>query len=360
MEKIEQGTGIMTSEASPWKLAPEEQTASIFDWQELVPTGWRGVNLDSEETLIGLGKANLAAMKRYWRQRERETTRNLELAQQYADTFAGQTTESLQQRAAQYEHPEFSSVGFVSEAAPEPLDIASRTRGANATTLNFCGWCRYAHSTLNRCHYAITSYCNVMLPWQRKAYGCDGSLRSQLRLPENLFDTPCQLLCCAQGQLDLYIKALQEEVNELQAQRTKVAGYIERIIAAEKMADHKPCFASERPDGWFQDRCAVMCLVHDFSKLPAKSLPHFVPGHVTYAAKSWTVSVHSDEPLNVGRDGDAYNVNLSYSDPAVILWWEYEYLMAHPDEMAVWLAMIGETYKCSRSTLLQALHEERR
>lgn len=360
MEKIEQSIKAVNRTEFHPELALPEQTASIFDWQELVPTGWRGVNLDSEDALISLGKANLAAMKRYWRQRERETTRNLELAQQYADTFAGQTTESLQQRAAQYEYPEFPSVGFATMSLPEPLDVASRTRETNATTMNFCGWCKYALRIQESHRCALQSYCRVMLPWQRKAYGCDGSLRSEWRLPRNLFDTPCQLLCCAQSQLDLYIKALQEEVNELQAQRTKVAGYIERIIAAEKMADHKPCFASERPDGWFQDRCAVMCLVHDFSKLPAKSLPHFVPGHVTYAAKSWTVSVHSDEPLNVGCDGDIYNVNLSYSDPAVILWWEYEYLMAHPDEMAIWLAMIGETYKCSRSTLLQALHEERR
>lgn len=337
---------------------PDAITPSDFDWQEMVPERWSGVNLNSEADLIGLGKANLAAMKRYWRQQERELVRRREQLQQFLDELDGQTVEDLQRLAHNYECPAFPSVGFLSGATPEPLDVASRMREQNATTLNVCGWCKYAQNALVRYRYAVTSQCGIMLPWQHKAYGYDGTTRSQLRMPINEFDTPCQLTCCAQEQLELYLEALQQEVTALTTKKAQIVDFIERITAAEKRAEKKPCFPSERPEGWFRDGDKVVCLPHDYSTIPATPIDHFVPGHITYAAKRWTVSVQSEAgvQLNFGgtRIENLCNINLDYLNPAVMLQWEYDYLCAHEDERTRWLAMLEHGREQAWKVLLKA------
>lgn len=336
----------------------KEAVEAFAQWQSLIPVNWPKLTVTNADELINLGVANLDALRRQWRYHERMTKSRTRRAQELIDVLDGKTEDDLVELAKQYQYPEFPTVGFLMDDpdyVPRPLDVASRHRVSGATTLNVCGWCQYIRS-ISKCHNgAAVGKCELTLPMYHYRYG----RKSQELVPKLGFDTPCVLLHSGQRFLDECLAALKRNLTLLKKEAECLSQKINCLSWAMRVAEKKPCFVQWRPNTWFNDGDAAVCLVHDLNYVPACVCDRFAIGEITYVSpKQWSVSVSTVAQVHKGR-GDNRGLNLSVYSPAIMLLWEYEYLRDHPDYFELWLqAIASEVSEAHIKTLRRAFEKE--
>ena len=117
---------------------------TAFNAERLVAGLAVGIQVQTEDDVVMLGKAFIEQLIRYWKEEESLRTNHQLSLQKTAEWLSVQTASSLQVAAAQYDNPRARTAG---ELTDEPCtswsaDVLDRKEGS--TTLNLCGWCSFA------------------------------------------------------------------------------------------------------------------------------------------------------------------------------------------------------------------------
>src|SRR5262245_9762266 len=116
-----------------------------FTPADLIPEWW-DLTVPDLNRLVWLGKITIREMIRYWRGNAQECVSGIKRIERTLSEIDGLTPETIRAAAAKHENPTFTSIKVLpgSMGDPEPTDAASINRKRGATTLNVCGWCKYA------------------------------------------------------------------------------------------------------------------------------------------------------------------------------------------------------------------------
>ncbi|MBR2586891.1 hypothetical protein IKE71_00755 [Candidatus Saccharibacteria bacterium] len=142
--------------------------------------------------------------------RRQRINRQIEAVQAKIDLLSGKTVADVKALAAGFESPDFPKIGVPEDSwtgAPEPLDESSFGRNPDATTFNYCGWCKYAQPMLSRCNYGIESYCGLMPEEHRRMAH---------------FNTPCELISGNQKLMDACVAHLKDELDKLENKKREL------------------------------------------------------------------------------------------------------------------------------------------
>lgn len=310
--------------------------------QALIPEYWNGIYVPTEEDLIFIGSKNIEYLKQYWRSEERSLSKRVKEAQADIDLLAGKTPEDIKAMAAQYENPDFPSIGVLEDSwcdDPEPLDAASINRKSGTTTFNVCGWCEHCGGGTCRHSYHITTYCPLIPRQLGNGETWGGNLKFR-------FNTPCALANGTQELLDTCVEYLKARKAKLVAQKQQAASYACYLTRIMSKAEEKPYFASHRPYDWFNIDDRVMFFTSDFDGVLPEKAKTFVPGKVIngYRHHDGCVSACADEPYHTGDYCEGCGAGFGMSRPEILHDWEFEYLRSHPDYLKVWV-------RCSKADL---------
>ncbi|MCL1929637.1 hypothetical protein FWF93_00625 [Candidatus Saccharibacteria bacterium] len=304
--------------------------------QSAIPEFWHGIYASTDEELAFYGQNTIEQLIKYWRRREREKAGRIKEYQSEINLLDGQTVETLREIAAQYENPEFPKIGKFEEDESwqdtelEPLDVDSCNRKSDTTSLNVCGWCKYAEGGTRRFSYNITAECALIPEELGNGSNYDG--RGEFH-----FNTPCALKNGTDALIKTCVKYLTAKREEAKESKRRAASKVRYLLKIAKMAEKKPALSSERPYDWFNLGDKVMCFVN-FDGITCE--PGFVSGKVVngYRHHNGRVSVIADEKVHSNADNkDGCGLVYGMSRPEVLHEWEYEYLKTHPEFLEVWL-----------------------
>ena len=281
--------------------------------QEMMPAPWHHVYVPDLEYL---GFHNLDYLKRYWRKEERELAEQIKTVQSQIDTFDGMTIEGARSIAINYAHPTLPA-----NLADGPFDAASLRRKPGETTLNFCGWCKYAEDGTMRNGCNITAACSLIADEFRNGSGFCGTKKF-------CYNTPCQVTNCSQFTHEINVSGLKAKLERLKSQKARVGDFIALISDATERTERKPCFADWRPFDWFQIGDEVVLFA-----------PHTIEtGKVIdgYRRSEGLVKVRVDKKPGPCNGRETY-VRACWPE---IMWpWELGYLRANPDYLKTWLML---------------------
>ncbi len=297
-------------------MTATQQKTLLLAPQEMLSREWRGVYVASEEDLIDLGLDNLRYLKGYWRRKEHRLKEFICLIQSRLDVVAG-GIDGVRRIAEKYEKPIFGEVGSYDERRGEiePLDLPSKCRKSDATTFNFCGWCRYAEGGTGHFGYWINPRCSL-LP---EEYG-NGSGEGEYERTHFFFNTDCVISSGTQGVLDVSYDYLASELEKAKCEKAKVAEKIRYIARLAKKAERKPPFSFCRPENFFKPgERIVYCN-------PDNVGPKIVTGIVMdcHGLGEGLVPIHDD-----ASHDDGISTWVSSIRPEILHEWEWNYLFTH-------------------------------
>ncbi|MBR2709382.1 hypothetical protein IKE98_03595 [Candidatus Saccharibacteria bacterium] len=306
----------------------------MLNFQKVIPENWSGVYAPTEEDLAFLGFFNLEFLKRYWRKQERITVGQIKKVQAQVEMLDGKTIDDVKAMAAEFDHPAFPEIGVRDGSWGrhlEPLDDDLRNREPGATTLNYCGWCRFGCGGICRHGYKITTMC-LLIPKDRNngsgAYGFE----------EFTFNTPCAIANGTQELLETCVMYLKTRLAELKERKAEIGEMISLIMDLKESAEKKPYLAGHRNAGWFEVGEDVICFVsNNFQGALKKGI--FVTGKVIdgYRHGDRCISVRTDEKVHNGSFLEGHGLGFGLCRPEVLHEWEYNYLKTHPEYLKVWL-----------------------
>ena len=238
--------------------------------------------------------------------------------------LVGMGREFISTRAQRYENPSFPSIGHRYECSEhlEPLDDASLTRKSGKTTLNCCGWCRFAQPTGDgeRNGYHITAYCS----FKTLVSGTDYKRRFNQKcfLPK----APCSVLTGIVG-------GLFEADGKLIGKIRRIESEIAFLRRLESLAEKKPLLPEFREPRFFKTGNRVVCFLDN---VPDKNTEKdFAAGRIS-KDNPYPV-VRFDEAVRKGRNREKRSMSFLPYGPNILREWEFRYLVDHPDFAKVWL-----------------------
>lgn len=292
--------------------------------QSLIPRYWH-VRVEKESDLTFLGKVTLRQLIRYWRSDADSHASRIKSLQARIDMIRGKSPSDFVTLAKGFESPNFAYVGKVlgGWGEIEPLDQASRDRASDATTFNFCGWCKYAGGGTCRYQYHISTHCGLL---------SDAGIKSD----ESRFNTPCFLPEASQKLLERITDGLIESLGTTIAAKHLSDQKIKYLITLERKAETKPAMPDHRPHDWFNVGDPVVCFVTDFPgrtvnlNLAKGMVVNGYRHHDGCVSVEFKVQIHEGE--NLGGKGGGYGM----SRPEVMHKWELDYLHKHLDFAQIW------------------------
>lgn len=317
------------------------------DLKQLIPDGWPGIEVETEQDLIFLGKLNLEVLKQHWRGVERAEKARMRKTQELIDLLSDKTPMDFQEMAKGYEEPGFTEIAVPKDGwgVPTPMDAKSINRKHGATTFNVCGWCKYNAGGPCMHNCCLETDCQLV-PSTLLTEEEQGKYQKR-------FDSPCILK--ADG--DMLIRSMliriaryyhigtMERIKLVKTDAASRARYLTRIA---KEAEEKPLLPLYRPHEWFKagDEVRWFASTGDLKLLPGKG-GKFYAGKVVdgYRYQSGAVSVFTDEKICDSDWLQGQGVWCGTLRPEVMHLWEYEYLRTHADFLGVWLnSLFGQHY----------------
>jgi len=292
----------------------------------LIPQCWN-LTAGTVEDIVFFGRITIREMICFWRRTAKSLASQIKDVDEKLTFLQGKGAADIRKIAKQYENPEFPQIGVRKDSwgnDPEPLDAASINRKRDATTFNFCGWCKYAGGGLCRYHYYITASCSIKT---------DAGLEDE----ERRFNTPCFLKEAPDKVFDEIRKGLARKRERLIEEKRKTDKKIKFLLALEKRAEKKPAMPAHRPYDWFNVGDPVVCYIGGWKEriVPDK----FVTAKVIngYRHHNGCVSVCYDERVHSGEYLEGHGGGYGVSRPEVMHQWEFEYLLRHPGFASLWL-----------------------
>lgn len=294
----------------------------------LIPQYWR-VLAGSTSDILFLGKVNIRSMIRSWRYDADSLASQMKDVGEKLTFLQGKNAEQIKKEAARFEKPEFPNIGIGEGSSAnylEPFDAASVSRKRGATTLNFCGWCKYAGGGSCRYNYYITTTCSL-------------KTSAGLHDDQRHFNTPCFLPEAPIAELDQLRSGLEQQLNLLKKTKTATDEKIVILLELEKLAEKKPAFPNHRPHDWFNEGDPLVCYIGEWEKrlLPDKFAT--AKGILGYRHHDGCISVCFDSKVHTGEYLNGHGSGYGMSRPEVMHAWECEYMLKHPDFCNVWLKL---------------------
>lgn len=291
----------------------------------LIPQYW-DVTASTVEDIVFFGQVTIREMIRSWRYAANGLASQIKDADDKLKLLKDKGAADIREIAKQYESPEFPHIGVLKDGwsrDPEPLDAASINRKRNATTFNFCGWCKYADGGSCRYNYYITTSCSI-----KNAAGMEDE--------ERRFNTQCFLKEAPAKVFDEIRKGLTSEREQLIEEKRKIDEKIKFLLTLEKRADKKPAMPDHRPHDWFNVDDLVVCYVGEWKERIVRD--NFATAKVIsgYHHHDGCVSVCYDERVHTGEYLEGHGGDYGMSRPEVMHAWEFEYLLEHPDFASLW------------------------
>ena len=298
---------------------------------KLIPD-YHHVPADTLRELVFFGKGTIRALVRSWRSTAAGISGHIKMLEERMKLFDGLDREGLLKIAANYESPEFPSIGVPQDSwsrDPEPLDAASINRKSGATTFNACGWCKYASGGTCRYSYYITTSCSLIE---------DAGIPDD----ERRFNTPCTFQTAPEDFFASVRNGLQKSRDEAVAQKRAADVHIRLLLRLESMAEEKPVLPSERPHDYYNIDDPVVCYIGSWEE---RTVPdQFATAKVIngYRHHDGCVSVCYDDRVHSGSYLDGHGGGYGMSRPEVLHAREYEYLLANPQFAEAWTRSASE------------------
>ena len=291
----------------------------------LIPQYW-DVTASTVEDVIFFGQITIHEMMRSWRCTANGLASQIKDVDDKLKLLKDKGASDIRESAKQYESPEFPHVGVPKGSwsrNPEPLDAASINRKHDATTFNFCGWCKYVGGGSCRYNYHITTSCSI-----KNAAGMEDE--------EHPFNTPCFLKEAPDKVFDEIRKGLTRERERLIEDKRKTDEKIGLLLTLEKRAEKKPAMPGHRPHDWFNVDDPVVCYVGKWKECIVRD--NFATAKVIngYRHHDGYVSVCYEERVHTGEYLEGHGGGYGMSRPEVMHAWEFEYLLGHPDFASLW------------------------
>ncbi len=282
--------------------------------------------------LVFFGKGTIRALVRSWRSTAGDISASIKAIEERIKLFDGLNPEGVQKIAANYESPEFPSIGVPRDSwsgDPEPLDAASINRKSGATTFNACGWCKYASGGTCRYSYYITTSCGLIQ-------------NAGLSDNERRFNTPCTFQTAPEEFFAAVRAGLRVSRDEAVAEKRRADGNIQLLLRLEGMAEEKPVLPSERPHDYYNIDDPVVCYIGSWKE---RIMPdQFATAKVIngYRHHDGCVSVCYDDRIHSGPYLDGHGGGYGMSRPEMLHTREYEYLIANPQFADAWARSASE------------------
>jgi hypothetical protein len=312
----------MTDKITPQSVIPDR-----------IPDCWYGIYVTTDEELAFYGSSLLWLLIQYWQKVQKECIAEIKRMQEKIELLSGQTVETLKEEAAQWETPVFTEIGIRpgSWDYPEPLDAESIKRKWGTTTLNVCGWCKFAAGDgVGRHNYCIATTCSLIPP------PCDIEDGHKEKFG---FNTPCMLTNGSDKTIEDSINRFKAMRDDTQARYEIAAAKVSYLLDIVKTAEKKPLLSLHRPSDWFNTGDQVMCFI-DFDEATVSG---FISAPVVegYKHHQGFVSVRAKTPIHNNLDNDeGCGLCFCIQRPEVLHEWEYNYLRAHPEFLKVWMRAV--------------------
>ncbi|MBR3352977.1 hypothetical protein IKG49_00015 [Candidatus Saccharibacteria bacterium] len=317
------------------------QKTLILAPQEILCQDWCGIYVASEEDLVALGSDNLRYLKGYWRREERRLKEFIRSIQSRLDVVAG-SIDGIRKIAEKYDKPIFTEMGSfgLRKSEIEPLDTESKCRRYDATTFNFCGWCKYAEGDTGHFGYWINPRC-LLLP---EEYG-NGSGKGEYECTHFFFNTDCVISGGTQDILDVSYSYLASELEKAKCEKAKVGGKIRIITSLAEKAENKPPFSFCRPERFFKPGERIVHCNPDSNGLK------IVTGTVMdgHGFGEGLVPIHEDT-----SQGESITSWVSSVRPEILHEWEWDYLFTHMKYLRLFLRAARYYLADERTARLEA------
>ena len=275
------------------------------------------------EDIVFFGQATIREMIRDWRYYANESSKEVKEAEELCQLLRDKTPADIIALAKQYENPTFPVIGSTDGSDPEPLDGASINRRSGATTLNVCGWCRYAGGGGKRYNYMITTCCGI-----KSVAG----MKSESRR----FNSPCCFQKMSVEQLDKIRQRLKLSQDRLVAKKRQMDEKIKLLLTLEKKAEKKPPMPVCRSFEWFDLDDVVNCYVEQWESCIVAD--DFLSAKVINGCHSGdgSVWVCFDKRVSTDKYLNGAGSDYGFQRPEVMHEWEFAYLLEHPDFASIW------------------------
>lgn len=209
----------------------------------------------------------------------------------------------------------------------EPFDEASMQRKSGATTLNCCGWCKYAQEAGSggRYGYYATAHCSFRV----LSYGTDYARK---------FDQKCFLLNAPHSVLVLIADGLLEASKKPGAETKQTESEITFMQKLESLAERRPLLPEFRDWKFFQTGDRVVCFLDN---VPDKNVEKdFAAGRVTH--NTTYIDVLFDKKVRRSKDRRERKMTYHTGSPDILREWEFKYLVNYPKFAEIWIANCTE------------------
>jgi len=343
-----------------------------------------------------LGKIAIGYLICNWRFKKDQLVKEIKNLDKLIEIIKNEGTSGFQKIAENFENPKFPLIEVRYDSCTsgiEPMDEASFNRKFGSTTLNVCGWCRYANGPTRHC-YHIESQCGILglagiqdgrkpIPKivlkeydQLVTSSKDNSLQENERIrylkamypgiggvltrekTARRFNTPCFVTVADSEILQSILTGMTENKEKAIREKKLIESKIRFLIGLRNQAEIKPVLPRLRRGRWFNVDDPVMCFI---SRYKTRSLDdNWVSGKANkgYRYKDGGISVVFDKDDQRAETDDSYCIY----DPIVAHQWEFDYLIEHPDFAKFWVNRGSyESFdECLKKDILDSLKEEAR
>jgi hypothetical protein len=289
-------------------------------------------------------------MVRSWRGHAESLSHSIKKTDEMLAFMQNKNATEITEIAKDFECPTFPNIGTPKDSWSkdlEPLDAASINRKGDATTFNFCGWCKHCGGGSCRYNYRITTSCSFI------DY-------AGMKDEERKFNTPCIFKTATDQFFNQVREGLAKKRDQVIREKKTTDVKIKKLLKLEEEAEKKPAMPGARPHDWYNINDSVVCYVGEWEEILTDeqfSTAKVISG---YRHHDGCVSVCFDKKIHNGDYLDGHGSGYGMSRPEVMHQWEYEYMLTHLDFAKLWAmkGTSGSLEKFNPERFLLALSNE--
>jgi hypothetical protein len=324
---------------------------SWTSFEDLLPEGCgaRLVGTSNIKELLFLGQPAIRAAIRIWRRHARDLARTLKLVDEMvAMTAAGRA--ELWKRTHLYDYHTFGEGDiWVGDNVLIPFP-EHWSRLPESTTLNHCGWCKYAVGEIAEfgamrnkpvCGILQMARTEDTSPHVRPelldrvtANPRAQELLRNLTANQRHFFSSCWIGKVTQYDVEDIEAKLREVLAEIVQEKSVIDNKIRFLAKLEADADVRPVLPIDRDSEYLSDREQVMLFSDDTSALPSWVSTFekcWLPGQVSIFRREIRIN------LSYGGEGNVPELDINPLRPQVMRVYDWKLLREDPDFARLWV-----------------------
>lgn len=306
-----------------------------IDARATVPE-WTHVEVQDWDDVGNLGKKNIGSLIEYHRNDLIGLGDRIGTLEEYTELLEGKSGNDLAAIAQQFDNPQFTPEDLSVKrdswsGVPEPNREEDIDRESNSTTLNKCGWCRYAGSGSWRYKYMVEGSCRLLQEADMETDTHRGAA------------TECSITKMPAKKISRIVERFNQRKTWLIGDLNDKKELVDQMQEVADGSEEKPYLPQLRPYDYFNvDDEVVMYFGSDSEKLVG--YPRFINGKVIegYRHHDGMVSFITDEVWHSGDYHDGKGGGSGANRADILLKSEFDYLTQNPDYLNMWLNQLEE------------------